>query len=255
MIQEKIFDLQHKTVLITVASSGIVEALANFYAQNGADLSLLARRKERIDSLAAELEKKYNMRCIPVQCDVSDEGNVSAAVQAIVGFYGKIDVLVNNAAITAKSEDIAAHTIEQWNAVLNTNLRGPFCISKEVVKYMKTRNYGKIINIASVCGMMGVGNQISYSASKSGIIGLTRSMAVELGKYSITVNAISPGYVLTEMTNEKSSGCRYFRSRSVLNTIGNPDDLFGTVLLLSSDASAYISGVVIPVDGGITANL
>lgn len=255
MIQEKIFNLENKVVLVTGASSGIGKSLSTLFAQAGASLAVLARRKERIVDLANEIEQQYGTKCISIRCDIEREEDIIQAVQQVIDTYGKIDVLVNNAGITEKSEDITTFSWEQWNHVVNINLRGTYCVSREAAKYMKEQNYGKIINVASVCGMMGVGNQLGYAASKSGIIGLTRSMAVELGKYNVTVNAISPGYFLTEMTNPQSSGCRYFRSRSVLNSIGSTEDLYGVTLLLASDASRYMSGVVIPVDGGITANL
>ncbi|MDE7219977.1 MAG: SDR family oxidoreductase [Oscillospiraceae bacterium] len=255
MIQEKIFDMKGKTVLVTGASSGIGESLSTLFAQAGSSLAIIARREERINNLADEIQQQYGVKCLAIPCDIQNEENVVQAIQQVFDTYGRIDVLINNAGITEKSEDITTFSWDQWNHVIDINLRGTYCVSREVARGMKLQNYGKIINIASVCGMLGVGNQLGYVASKSGIIGLTRAMAVELGKYNITVNAISPGYVLTEMTNPQSSGCRYFRSRSVLNTIGSTDDLFGTALLLASDASRYMSGVIIPVDGGITANL
>lgn len=254
MIQE-LFQLKRKVVFITGASSGIGKSMAELFAAEGANLILCARRKDRIEALSNELRDKYRIDCIPVCCDITKEAEVKEAVKQAVDVFGRIEILINNAGTTEKSEDVVTHTTEQWHRVLETNLTGAFTASREVVKYMKENKYGKIINISSVCGLMGLANQVGYAATKSGLIGLTRAMAVELGKYNITVNAIAPGYFLTELTNETSRGCQYFKSRTVTNTIGKPEDLFGTVLLLATDASSYITGAVIPVDGGITASI
>lgn len=255
MMNKDLFSMEGKVLLITGASSGIGESLAELFARKKSSLVLLARRQERILSLAETLEKTYGIKCLPIPCDVSNEQQAVEAVQKAVHTFGRIDVLINNAGITAKSEDITSHSTEQWESVLSTNLDGAFYISREAVKTMKEKRYGKIINISSVCGLMGLANQVSYAASKSGLIGLTRAMAVELGKYNITVNAIAPGYILTELTNEGSGGFRYFKSRTVSERVGTAEDLHGTALLLASEASSYISGAVIPVDGGITANI
>lgn len=252
---KNIFSIKNKVTLITGASSGIGESLAKLFAEEKSHLVLLARRWERIRSLSAALEASYGVKCLPISCDVADEQQAIEAVQKAVQVFGRIDILINNAGITAKSEDVTSHSTEQWDSVLSTNLDGAFYVSREAVKIMKEKQYGKIINISSVCGLMGLANQVGYAASKSGMIGLTRAMAVELGKYNITVNAIAPGYILTELTNEGSGGFHYFKSRTVSDRVGIPDDLHGAVLLLASDASSYISGAVIPVDGGITANI
>lgn len=252
---ENLFNISGKKVVITGASSGIGASLAELYAQHKADVALLARREEKIIDLANRLSKTYGVDVFPVSCDVSSENDVINVIETVIKRFGKIDVLVNNAGTTEKSKDITEHTTEQWEKVLTTNLTGTYWISREVIKNMKINNYGKIINISSITGIMGLANQVSYSASKAGMIGLTKSMAVELGKYNITVNAIAPGYLLTELTNVNSSGYRYFKSRTINGDVGTPEDLHGTVLLLSTDASRYMTGSVIVVDGGIIANV
>ena len=205
--------------------------------------------------MAQSLKARFNVEVLPVKCDVSVESDVVQAVENAVNRFGRIDILLNCAGITAKSADITDHTLDQWNDVFNTNMTGTYLMCREVAKHMKKNLYGKIINITSMVALLGCGNQIGYSASKGGVISFTRSLAVELGKYNITVNAIAPGYVMTEMTNIKSRGYAYFKSRSVNNTVGEPEDMHGAIMLLASDASRYLTGAIIPVDGGITANL
>lgn len=258
---DNLFDINGKVILITGASSGIGESAADLLSsrqigggRNGG-IILCARREDRLQRLAENLHEKYGVEVLPIKCDVSIESDVENAVKAAVEKFGRIDILLNCAGITAKSSDITDHSLEQWNKVLDTNLTGTYLFCREVAKIMKAQNYGKVINVTSMVALLGCGNQIGYSASKGGVISFTRSLSVELGKYNITVNAIAPGYVMTEMTNIKSRGYAYFKSRSVLNTVGEPEDMHGAILLLASDASRYLTGAIIPVDGGITANL
>ena len=205
--------------------------------------------------MAKSFKEQFGTETLPIKCDVSSESDVVKAVNAAIEKFGRIDILLNCAGITAKSNDVTDYTLEQWNKVFATNMVGTYLMCREVAKHMKKNNYGKIINITSMVALLGCGNQIGYSAAKGGVISFTRSLAVELGKYNITVNAIAPGYVMTEMTNIKSRGYAYFKSRSVLGTVGEPKDMHGAILLLASDASKYLTGAIIPVDGGITANL
>lgn len=251
---EEIFKISGRTALITGASSGIGKSIAELYSQNGANVVLLARRKDRIEQLAAEIEAGNGV-ALPVACDVACDESVVQAVHTAVQRFGRIDILVNSAGITEKSGDITFQDRRQWENVIGTNLTGTYTVCRETAAIMKKNHYGKIINIASMAAFMGLHNQAGYVASKSGVAGLTRALAVELGEYGITVNAIAPGYILTEMTTEGSSGHRYFKSRSVLNTAGTPQDLHGAALLLASDASRFMTGTVVTVDGGVTANL
>lgn len=253
------FDLHNRTAIVTGASSGIGRRAALAFAEAGANVILLARRMERLKDLEKEIDELYlndnsAHRVSCVQCDVSDERSVDEAIESIKELHS-VDILLNCAGTTAKSEDITTHTIEQWDNVIDTNLKGYYLVSRQVIPFMKKQNYGKIINIASISGMVGMSNQISYVASKGGVISMTRAMAVELGKYGITVNAISPGYILTEMCDPNSRGCKYFKSRSVNDSVGTPDDLVGALLLLASDASKCINGANIVIDNGVTANL
>ena len=221
----------------------------------GGGIIICARREDRLQSLAKSFKEQFGTETLPIKCDVSSESDVVNAVNTAIEKFGRIDILLNCAGITAKSNDVTNHTIEQWKKVINTNLTGTFLMSREVVKHMKKNNYGKIINVASLGSLMGFSNQVSYIASKGGVLSFTRALAVELGKYNITANAIAPGYIMSEITNPNSGGYRYFKSRTVLNSVGQPDDLHGAILLLASDASRFLTGTVITVDGGINANL
>lgn len=254
---ENLFDISGKVVLITGASSGIGASAAEMFAARvGSEggIIICARREDRLQNLAHSFKEKFGVETLPIKCDVSLESDVQNAVAVAVEKFGKIDILLNCAGITAKSTDITDHTLEQWNGVISTNLTGTYLMCREVVKHMKKQNYGKIINVASLGALMGFSNQVSYIASKGGVLSFTRALAVELGKYNITVNAIAPGYIMSEMTNPKSRGYAYFKSRSVLDCVGQPEDLHGAILLLASDASRFLTGSLITVDGGITVN-
>lgn len=252
---EDLFNINGKYAVISGASSGIGKEIAFLYASHGCNIAILARRKDRLDDLADQLRKKCSINVLPIACDVTNEEMFIGAINKVVDSFGRIDILVNNAGTTEKSEDISTHTRQQWDNVMNTNLTSAYIASRECAKIMKQQRYGKIINISSVTGIMGLRNQVSYVASKGALISMTKAMAVELGPYNITVNSIAPGYIYTELTNPQSAGCRYFKSRTVLDRVGTTDDLKGIALLLASDASSYITGAVIPVDGGILANI
>lgn len=248
----KLFDITGKSVLITGATSGLGMEYAKFLASEGAETIIaVGRRLAMLESVQKTIEESTRAKVIPIQCDVSSENDV---VNKLANLK-QVDILINNAGITEKSKDITEQTEEQWHRVIETNLSGTYRVSREVVKLMKRQNYGKIVNIASVFAAMGACNQVSYAASKGGVVALTRAMAMELAPYNITVNAILPGYCESAMTDPNSGGYRYFVSRTPLGRIGKAEDLFGALLLLASDASRWMTGSVITVDGGHTANL
>lgn len=256
-MSDNLFGIEGKTAVVTGASSGIGKSIAGLFLNRGVNVAALARRKERLNEIGSMLRSADGGggKLLPIVCDVKDENEVISSVDTVVKEFGRIDILVNCAGVTAKSENITTHTTEQWDNVIDTNLKGAYMVSREVAKDMIKNGYGKIINISSMAALMGLSNQVSYVSAKSGIIGLTRAMSVELGKYGITVNAILPGYTQSEMTNIGSSGYRYFKDRSVLNDIATPEDIHGAVLLLASDASRFITGSFITIDGGVTSNL
>ena len=254
-----LFDIKGKTVLITGASSGIGASAASLFASQtqggGIKIAICARRDGKLQALAQNLTNQYGAEILPIKCDVSVESDVVRAVETAVDRFGRIDILLNCAGITAKSTDITDHTLEQWNNVIGTNITGTYLMCREVAKHMKKHLYGKIINIASITAMLGFNNQISYASSKGAVVSFTRSLAVELGKYNITVNAIVPGLIATEMVNQNGRGYRYFKSRTVNNSVGETEDLHGAIMLLASDASRFMTGSLITVDGGHTINL
>ena len=251
-----IFDLSKKTVLITGGSSGLGVQFARALAYQGADIALLARREEKLQEVASEIEAMGHI-CLPIKCDVTKEDDVEQAVAKTFDHFGKIDVLINNAGVSSGTlaEDLS---IDEWNKVINTNLTGVWLASKHVIRYMKEKNNGRIINIASMWGA--VGNTAvpvaPYHASKGGVINLTRALAAEWAKYGITVNAVGPGFFESEMTDDVLNNeqfLNYIKLSTPLGRIGRIGELNGIIIYLSSDASSYTTGQTIFVDGGTTS--
>lgn len=254
-----LFDLTGKVAVITGASSGLGADAARGYAAEGADVALLARRKEKLAEVAKEIEAT-GRKAIAVQCDVSDEESVKAAVQEVLSHYGKIDILLNNAGIAygGSVEDIST---ELWDKAMDINVKGIYLMSKYIVPGMKERKYGKIVNVASVNAIVGDKPAALvrhvYNASKGGVVGLTIGMAASLMQYGITVNAVGPGLFESEMTADT-----LFKAQDFMNMYnalcpasrpGRRGELNGAILFLSSDASSYVGGQTIFVDGGFTA--
>lgn len=253
-----LFDLTGKVAVIAGASSGLGADAARGLADAGANLALLARRKEKLDAVCEEVRKK-GVKAIAVTCDVTDEGSVKAAVEEVIKEFGKIDILFNNAGVAVRG-GVSDLTLEDWNKSINTNLSGMFLMSKYVVPHMMERNYGKIINTASVNAViadkMDLFIRHGYNASKAGVLGLTKGMAASYGKYGITVNALGPGLFESEMTEGtlfKSEA--FLAGYSEKNPMGRPakrGELNGPLIFFASDASSYVTGQFICVDGGIT---
>ncbi|MCB6992551.1 SDR family oxidoreductase [bacterium 210820-DFI.6.37] len=250
------FDMKGKVAVVTGASSGLGADAARAYIEAGAAVALIARRKERLENLKAELIAKGG-RAMAVQCDVSDEESVKAACDSIAGEYGKIDVLLNAAGVSPLGS-VETLSEKDWDAAMNINLKGTFLMSKYVIPHMKKNHYGKIVNIASFNA--GKADKFepffrhAYNASKAGVNGLTVAMAASYGQNGITVNSIGPGLFDTEMTHddliENEGFMSWFNSRNPMCRPGGKGDLNGTILYLSSDASNYVTGQFILVDGG-----
>lgn len=240
--------LEGKVAVITGARRGIGRAIALKLAQNGADCVLIARTAP--DELAQEISA-MGRRALSLAVDVADDKAVESAFKQIAGDFGSIDILVNNAGITDDGLLIRMK-LEQWNRVLETNLTGTFLCTKAAVRPMLKGSNGRIINITSVVGQMGNAGQANYAASKAGIIGFTKSVAKELGSRGITVNAIAPGFITTDMTAELGDEAKASLINQIpLGALGEADDVAEAALFLASAGARYITGQVLNVDGGM----
>jgi len=245
------FDLRGQAALVTGASSGIGRHLAELLAAAGARVALAARRADRLAEAAREIEAAGG-RCLPIALDVTRSDSVAAAVAAAESELGPLTILVNNAGVTV-AKPVLQHTEEEWDYVLDTNLKGAWLMAREFAQHLADRGRpGRIVNIASVLGLRTIAWVPSYSAAKAGLIHLTHVLAMELARYGILVNAIAPGYVETDFNRDflRSEAGKKLEARIPLRRVGRPDDLDGAMLLLASSAGAYITGAVIAVDGG-----
>ena len=245
------FDLTGKVAVVTGASSGLGQQFARALSEQGCDVAILARRKERLEEFSKEL-KQNGQDCLPVSCDVTDEESIKNAIKAVVDHFGKIDILVNNAGVVEYSSGLHDHTTAQWDKVLDTDLKGVFLMAREVSTIMMKQKYGRIVSLSSVVGVMGNAGQVNYAASKSGIIGMTMSLAREVGSRGITVNAVAPGFIQTAMTDVLSDEIKdQMKSQIPLGSFGNVQDIADAVLFLTSDEAKYITGQTLHVDGGM----
>ena len=251
------FDLTGQVAVVTGCSTGLGVQMAKALASQGANIAALARRKDKIDEVAAMLEKEYGVKAIGVQCDITSTENVDSAIDEVLKVFGRIDILINNAGTgaVAPAEEI---TDEQFHNEMDIDLFGTFRVSRSVAKKaMIPAQYGRIINISSMYGL--VGNKIAgsapYHAAKGGVVNLTRALAAEWGAKGITVNAICPGYFYTDLTTETLNSDFFqanARTMIPLERYGKEGELDSAALFLSSPASSYVTGVMIPVDGGYT---
>ena len=240
--------LENKVALITGARRGIGRAIALAYAREGADCILWARTAP--DELAEEI-RALGRKVSAVAVDVADGDAVESAVKSAAGEFGRIDILVNNAGI-ADDGLLLRMKLEQWQRVMDVNLTGAFFCTKAVARPMLKSGGGRIINISSVIGQMGNAGQANYAASKAGLIGFTKSIAKELGSRGITVNAIAPGFITTDMTSEMSEEAREELLKNIpLGTLGASEDVAHAALYLASEGARYVTGQVLNVDGGM----
>jgi 2-deoxy-D-gluconate 3-dehydrogenase len=246
-----LFDLDGRVAIITGASRGLGAAAATALAEAGARVALLGRHMESLRLQQQALEKK-GAEAFPIVCDMAEAGQIEHAVRSAREHFGGIDILVNNAGIIRRAA-ATEYSLEDWNAVVATNLTGMFLISQIVGREMVARGSGKIINIASLLSFSGGMNVIAYTASKSGVAGLTRGLSNEWARHGVNVNAIAPGYFHTEATAAlQNDPARYaaLLARIPAGRWGEPEDLAGTILFLASRASDYLTGQIIGVDGG-----
>ena len=242
--------LKGRVALITGAAQGIGKSVALLLAQNGADIVVSDINLEKAEETAKEIES-IGSKAIAIKVDVANLKDVERMVESILEKFGKIDILVNNAGIT-RDKLILRMTEEDWDAVLNVNLKGTFNCTKAVVRHMAKQRSGKIVSIASVVGEMGNAGQVNYSASKAGVIGLTKTIAREFAQRRINVNAIAPGYIETPMTEVLPEKVKEELKRLIpMERLGKPEDVAEAVLFLVSEDSNYITGQVLNVNGGI----
>ena len=244
-------DLSGRKALVTGASRGIGRAIAIALAKAGAHVTCTATNAERLNEVVETIQAAGG-QAEAVTCNVNDAEQVKEVVTAAAKKNGGLDIVVNNAGITADGLFMRMDD-DQWDRVISTNLRGPFLVSRAAVRPLMKSKAGRVINISSVSGLMGNPGQANYSAAKAGLIGLTRTVAMELASRNVTVNAVAPGFIETDMTDEIPEEIREKAKEHIpLKRFGQPEDIADMVLFLASDAGTYITGQVMVVDGGMT---
>jgi 3-oxoacyl-[acyl-carrier protein] reductase len=244
------FSLNDKVVLVTGASQGIGRATALALAEAGAKVAIAARSTEKLASLAAEIAAAGG-EALAVPMDVADAAQVKTGFQQLLAKFGKIDILVNNAAIT-RDTLVLRMKLEDWDAVLRTNLTGAYLCTQQALGAMLKQRAGRIINISSVVAETGNAGQANYVASKAGLIGLTRAIAIEVASRNITVNAIAPGFIATPMTDPLSEELKdKMKAMIPLGRFGADRDVATAIVFLASDEAGYITGQVLDVNGGL----
>ena len=251
----KRFDLAGKVALVTGASSGLGVHFARTLAGAGAAVAIAARRADRLSSLQAELQKGGG-KAAAVELDVQSADSIAAAFDTVEKALGAIDVVINNAGISIVKPALEM-PVEDWDAVVNTNLRGAWLVAQTAGKrWLTARRGGVIVNIASILGLRTIGQVAPYNASNAGLIHLTRALAMEWARHGIRVNAICPGYIETEMNSDfwKTPAGQRLIDRIPQRRIGQPEHLDGALLLLASEAGSFMTGSVLTVDGGHTVS-
>lgn len=249
------FDLKGRVAVITGASSGLGKQIATSFASHGANLVILARRIERLDKLKEELAD-LDIEILPIKCDVTSTNDINNALKITEDRFGRVDILVNCAG-ASKDKGVLDMDDDEWDFTIDTDLTSVFKMTRAFGNLMKKNNYGRIINIASMYGL--VGNTeiptIAYHSSKGGVVNFTRAAAAELAKYNITVNCICPGYFYTELTTDVLD-TKYFKefakTHVPMGRYGKAGELNAGVIFLASDEASYVTGAILPIDGGYT---
>ena len=253
-----LFNLEQKAAIVTGGNGGIGNGIARGFASMGANVAIVARNSQKTEAAANEIKKTFGVRCLGLTCDVTDESAVIRMAESVHRELGRIDILVNNAGINIRKlpQDYDA---SDWDQVIAGNLRSAFLCSKSVYPAMKAGAGGKIINIGSMTSIFGGAKLAPYSASKGGIVQMTRSLACAWAEENIQVNTILPGYIDTELTRQARIDIPGLNETVIARTPtrrwGKPNDLAGTAIFLASPASDFVTGVALPVDGGYSSNL
>jgi len=250
------FKIKDQTAVVTGASSGLGVTFAETLAEQGVNLVIAARRYEKLLKVAEDLTRRHNAKVVPVQTDVSQEDQVVDMVRKAVEEFGSLEILINNAGIASLSPSVDM-PLGEWKKVIDVNLTGVFTCARTAAREMIKRNYGKIVNIASIYGAAGdIFPTAPYYASKGAVINLTRALAIEWAPNKINVNAIAPGFFPSEMTEQvfkDENAMKHILSRTPLGRTGEPMDLKAALIYLASPASNFVTGQTIFVDGGWTA--
>ena len=242
--------LNGKIALVTGASQGIGESIARRFAAEGAVTLCAARSVDKLAALVTSIESAGGKaRAVPL--DVADSASIAAAMKGIADGEGRLDVLVNNAGIT-EDNLILRMTRESWDRVIATNVTGAFLLSQAAIKMMIRQRSGRIVNITSVVGLMGNAGQANYAAAKAALVGLTKSLAREVGSRQVTINAIAPGFIATAMTDKMTDAAKEaLTSQIPLQRLGSGDDVAAAAVYLASEDAAYVTGHVLNVSGGL----
>ncbi len=244
-------DLSGQVAVVTGASQGLGKSMAIAIGGSGAKVACVARNAEKLAETVSTITSSGG-EAEAISCDVTDRESVENVIKTVTDKWEKIDILINNAGIT-RDTLLPAMSDEQWDEVINTNLRGAFLFMRAVSRQMMRARYGRIINITSIAGIIGNPGQTNYSASKAGLIGITRSLSKELSKRKVTINAVAPGFIESEMTRAMGDAALDAAKQHVpMQRLGTPEEVAAAVLFLASSASSYITGHVLTVDGGMT---
>ncbi len=249
------FNLKNRVAVISGASSGLGKQMSKAFAEQGANLVILARRLDRLEQLKKELEKK-GVKVLPIKCDVTSTIDIENAAKKTEEEFGKVDILVNCAG-ASKDAGILDMTDDEWNFTIDVDQTSVFKMTRAFANIMKKNNYGRIINIASMYGLVGntAMGTVAYHSSKGGVVNMTRAVAAELAKYNITCNAICPGYFETELTSEvlnTDEFTNYMKQTVPMGRYGHEGELNAGAIFLASDEASYVTGVILPIDGGYT---
>ena len=244
-------NFEGKTVLVTGSTRGIGRAIAEEFAKHKANVIVTGTVEDRAIEVAKGLAENYNVKTLGVGMDLSDPQSVEQAFKKIHSQFEGVDILVNNAGITRDTLFLRMK-LEDWQKVLDVNLTGTFLVTKQVVRYMTKKRWGRIINISSVVGFIGNAGQVNYATTKAGLIGFTKSLAKELAPRNVLVNAVAPGFIETDMTETlKEEIKENYKKQIPLGRFGKPQEVAKVVLFLASPMADYITGETIHVNGGM----
>ena len=251
------FNLKGKIAVVSGASSGLGQQMAMAFARQGASLAILARRQERLEEFKPKLEEAGAKEVLPIKCDVTSTEDINAAAAEVEKKFGRVDILLNCAG-SSKDKGVLEMTDEEWDFTIATDETSVFKMTRAFANIMKKHNYGRIINIASMYGLVGNTeiHTIAYHASKGAVVNFTRAVAAELATSGITCNAICPGYFETELTKQVLDTPRFqefAKTHVTMERYGKPGELDAAAVFLASEEASYVTGLIMPVDGGYTA--